>query len=188
MAAGLNQMVTTQSKMAITNPNTEHTAYNTHTDLAVLIRHSLKYKISLSENLLYGHRTSDASTNRVKENISGPHRFQREERKPGWKKREVEAGEGGKRGGLTRVSGHLQTPRCYGTLHWASREGRIGTWPYQKPDKLEQNQNSNQKPDQNRTRIWVLCQEEVIILQSSAQAEALWPDSCVQDWGIRRKG
>ena len=39
-------MVTTQSKMAITNHNTEHT------DLAVLIRHSLKYKISLSKNLL----------------------------------------------------------------------------------------------------------------------------------------
>ena len=31
------------------------------------------------------------------------------------------------------------------------------------------------------TRIWVLCQEEVISLQSSSQAEALQPDSCVQD-------
>ena len=152
MAAGINQMVTTQSKTAVTNHNTEHTAYNTHIDLAVLIRHSLKYNISLSENLLYRHRTSDASTNRVKENISGPHRFQREERKPGWKKREVEAGEGGKRGGLTDVSCHLQTPRCYGTLHWASREGRIGTWPYQKPDQTgtEPELKPETRPEENQ--------------------------------------
>ena len=67
---------------------------------------------------------------------------------------------GGKRGGLTDISCHLQIPRCYGTLHWASREGRTGTRPYQ-------------KPDQNRTRILVLCKEEVISPQSSAQAEAL---------------
>ena len=49
------------------------------------------------------------------------------------------------------------------------------------------------RPDQNRTRIQkrsiilVLCQEEVISLQSSAQAEALQPDSCTQDWGTRKK-
>ena len=84
-------------------------------------------------------------------------------------------GEGGKRGGLTDVSCHLQIPRHYGTLPGASREGRTGTWPYQ-------------KSDQNRTRIQVLCQEEVISLQSSAQAEALQPDSCIQDQGTRKKG
>ena len=38
------------------------------------------------------------------------------------------------------------------------------------------------------TRIRVLCQEEVISLQSSAQAEALRPDSCVQDQGTRKTG
>ena len=86
-----------------------------------------------------------------------------------------EVGEVGKRGGLTDVSCHLQIPRHYGTLPGASREGRTGTWPYQ-------------KSDQNRTRIQVLCQEEVISLQSSAQAEALQPDSCVQDQGTRKKG
>ena len=84
-------------------------------------------------------------------------------------------GEGGKRGGLTDVSCYLQIPRHYGTLPWASREGRTGTWPCQ-------------KSDQNRTRIHVLCQEEVISLQSSAQAEALQPDSCIQDQGTRKKG
>ena len=38
------------------------------------------------------------------------------------------------------------------------------------------------------TGIRVLCQEEVISLQSSAQAEALRPNSCVQDRGIRKTG
>ena len=65
---------------------------------------------------------------------------------------------GGKRGGLTDISCHLQIPRHYGTFPWASGEDRTGTWPYQ-------------KSDQTRTRIRVLCQEEVISLQSSAQAE-----------------
>ena len=65
---------------------------------------------------------------------------------------------GGERAGLIDISCHLQMPRCYGTFPWASREGRTGTWPYQ-------------KSDQTRTRIRVLCQEEVISLQSSAQAE-----------------
>ena len=45
-----------------------------------------------------------------------------------------ETGEGGKRGGLTDVSSHLQIPRHYGTFPWASREGRTGTWPYQKSE------------------------------------------------------
>ena len=65
---------------------------------------------------------------------------------------------GGERGGLTDVSCHLQIPRCYRTLPWASREGRTGTRPYQ-------------KSEQTKTRIRVLCQEEVISLQSSAQAD-----------------
>ena len=64
---------------------------------------------------------------------------------------------GGERGGLTDVSCHLQIPRHYGTLPWASREGRTGAQPYQ-------------KSEQTRTRIRILCQEEVISLQSSAQA------------------
>ena len=65
---------------------------------------------------------------------------------------------GGERGGLTDVSCHLQTPRHYGTFPWASREGRTGTRHYQ-------------KSDQTRTRIRILCHEEVISLQSSAHAE-----------------
>ena len=38
------------------------------------------------------------------------------------------------------------------------------------------------------TGIRVLCQEEVISLQSSAQAEAFRPNPCVQDRGIRKTG
>ena len=67
---------------------------------------------------------------------------------------------GGERSGLTDVPCHLQIPRHYGTFPWASREERTGTRPYQ-------------KSDQTRTKIRVLCQEEVISLQSSAQAEGL---------------
>ena len=48
MAAGLNQMVANQSKMAIKNHNTEHRV-KTHTDLAGLIRQSLKYKNTASQ-------------------------------------------------------------------------------------------------------------------------------------------
>ena len=43
-------------------------------------------------------------------------------------------------------------------------------------------------PTRNQNRIRVLCQEEVISLQSTAQAEALRPDSCVQDRGTRKTG
>ena len=41
---------------------------------------------------------------------------------------------GGKRGGPTDVSCYPQIPRRYGTFPWASREGRTGTWPYQKSE------------------------------------------------------
>ena len=43
-------------------------------------------------------------------------------------------------------------------------------------------------PTRSQTRIQVLCQEEVISLLSTAQAEALRPDSCIQDRGSRKTG
>ena len=79
----------------------------------------------------------------------------KEERKPGWKKGEEEKG-GSKRGGLTDVSCHLQISRHYGTFPWAPEKGGLELSPTR---------------NQTRTRIRVLCQEEVISLQSSAQAE-----------------
>ena len=61
-----------------------------------------------------------------------------------------------------------------GTL--PSREGSTGTQPYQ-------------KPSQTRTEPkWVHCQKEVISLQFSAQAEAVRPDSYIQDQGTRKRG
>ena len=74
------------------------------------------------------------------------------------------AEEGGQRGRLIDVSYHLQTSRSYRAFPWASREGRTGTQPYQKPEQTRQNQNPNQKPYQNRTGIRVLCQLESIRL------------------------
>ena len=53
---------------------------------------------------------------------------------------------------------------------------------------LQRREDWNSALPEIRTRIRVLCQEEVISLQSSAQAEALRPDSCVQDRGTRKTG
>ena len=77
------------------------------------------------QNLLQRHRTSDPSTN-IKDFKGGKKARLKEEGGGG--------GRGGKRGGLTDVSCHLQIPRCYGTFPWAFREGRTGTRPYQKSE------------------------------------------------------
>ena len=138
--------------MAIKNHNTEHRV-NTHTyNPAVLIRHSLKYKNTVSQKTFYRDRELQMSSKILR----------------GGKEKKEEAGKGGKRGDLIDVSCHLQIPRHYWNFPWASREGRTGTRP--------------------STRIWVLCQEGVISLQSSAQAEALRPDSCIQNPGTRKMG
>ena len=46
-------MVARQSKMAIKNHNTEHRVKTTHVNLAVLIRHSLKHKNTVSQKTSY---------------------------------------------------------------------------------------------------------------------------------------
>ena len=76
MTAGLKQMVARQSKMAIKDHNTE--LKHTHINPAVLIRHSLKYKNTVSQETSY----RDAEL-QIKENISGLQKLQRKERKPG---------------------------------------------------------------------------------------------------------
>ena len=75
-------------------------------------------------------------------------------------------------GGLSDIS--CRYPGIKGFYPEPPREGKTGIRPYQ-------------KPEQHRTRIQVLCQEEVISLQSSAQVEALQSDSSVQDGGTRKK-
>ena len=121
-----------------------------HTDLSVLIARSLKYKMTVSQKASYGDTELQIQVLTSKISKGGKEARLKEEGGGGRR--------GGERGGLTNVSCHLQIPRRYGTFPWASREGRTGTWPYQ-------------KSDQTRTRIRVLCQEKVISLQSSAQAE-----------------
>ena len=158
MVAGLNGGQTKQNGHHKSQHRTE--LKHTHINLAVLIRHSLKYKNAVSKKTFYRDTELQMSSK-----ISKGRKEARLKEGGGHRK-------GGKRGGLTYVSCHLQTPRHYGTFPWASRKGRTGTRPYQKPDQ----------------KIRVFCQEEVISLQSSAQAEALWPDSCVQDQGTRKMG
>ena len=113
-------------------------------------RKALKYKNTVSQKTSY--RDTELQIQVLTSKIS----------KGGKEARLKEEGGGGRRrgrkGGLIDVSCHLQMLRRYGTFPWASREGRTGTWPCQ-------------KLDQTRSRIRVLCQEEVISLQSSAQAE-----------------
>ena len=78
MAAGLTNWWPDKAKWPseITTENAElkHTQIN----LAVLIRHSLKYKNTVSQKTSY--RDTELQ---IKENISGLQRFQRQERKPG---------------------------------------------------------------------------------------------------------
>ena len=67
-------------------------------------------------------------------------------------------------------------PGITGLFPGPPEKGGLELGPTRNQTRPEQNQNSNHKPDQNRTRIQVLCQAEVISLQSSAQAEALRSD------------
>ena len=56
-------------------------------------------------------------------------------------------------------------------------EQKTGTRPHQKPD---QNRIRIQTKNQTRTELESeICQAEMISLLSSAQAEALQPDSCI---------
>ena len=110
--------------MKITTQNTE--LKHTHINLAVLIRHSLKYKNTVSQKTSYRDTELQIQVLTSKISKGGKEARLKEEGGGG--------GRGGKRGGLTDVSCHLQIPRHYGTLPWASREGRTGTRPYQKSE------------------------------------------------------
>ena len=143
-------MVARQSKMAIKNHNTEHRV-KTHTYKPGSPHQTLlKYKNTVSQKTSYRDTELQIQVLISKISKGGKEARLKEEGGGG--------GRGGQRGGLTDVSCHLQIPRRYGTLPWASREGRTGTRPYQ-------------KSDQTRIRIRIFYQEEVISLQSSAEAE-----------------
>ena len=127
-------------------------------------REALKYKNTVSQKTSY--RDTELQIQVLTSKIS------RKERKPGWKRRERRQERGGKRGGLTDVSCHLQIPRHYGTFPWASREGRTGTLPYQK---------SEPEFEFSAKRRWSVSNPQL-------RLRALWPDSCIQDRGTRKAG
>ena len=81
MAADLNQWPDKAKwPSKLTAQNTELT--HTHINLAVLIRHSLKYKNTVSQKT-YRDTELQISVLTVNENTSGLQRFQREGKEPG---------------------------------------------------------------------------------------------------------
>ena len=131
---------------------------HTHINLAVLIRHSLKYKNTVSQKTFYRDTKLQMSSKISK---GGKEARLKEE-----------GGGGGQKGWPYRRLLPLADTQVLRDFSLGFQRGRTGTRPYQKPDQ----------------KIRVLCQEEVISLQSSAQAEALRPDSCIQDQGTRKTG
>ena len=170
MAAGLNHMVARQSKISFSRGSSRprdrtqvsHIA-GRHFNLGST-REAIKYKNTVSQKTSY--RDTELQIQVLTSKIS------RKERKPGWRRRERRQERGGKRGGLTDVSCHLQIPRRYGTFPWAFREGRTGTRPYQK---LEPEFEFSAK------RRWSVSNPQL-------RLRALRPDSCVQDQGTRKAG
>ena len=124
---------------------------------------------SLSENLLQRHRTSDPSTeiSQVFKYFKGREGGQVERR--GGRKQETSQTS-------VRSPATCRHPGITGLYSGPPGKGEPELGPTRNQTRPEQNQNSNHKPDQNRTRIQVLCQAEVISLQFSAQAEALQSD------------
>ena len=130
--------------------------------------------------------------NRVNENISGIQRFQREEWRPGWKKRGRKAGRGGGGGG-----GQKRRPyRCLlppadtqalpdFTLELQGRKDWNSALPETRPD-----QNGTRIQTRNQTRTepeFKFSAKQVIGLQLSAQAEVLQLDSWVQETQMRKR-
>ena len=113
-------MVARQSKMATKNHNTE--LKHTHINLAVLIRHSLKYKNIVSQKNFYRDTELQMSSKISK----------------GGKEARLKEGRGGRRGGQKAWPYRRLLPpadtQAFRDFTLASREGRTGTQPYHKPD------------------------------------------------------
>ena len=84
----------------------------------------------------------------------------------GGKEKEEEAGKGGKRGALQTPPATCRHPGVTGLFPGLPEKGGLELGP---------------------TGIRVLYQEEVVSLQSSAQTEALRPNSCVQAEALERR-
>ena len=167
MATGLNQMLARQSKMTIkiTTQNTE--LKHTHINLAVLIRHSLKYKNTVSQKTSY--RDTELQIQVLTSNIS------REERKPGWKKKGEEAGEGSKRGGLQTSPATYRYPGVMGLFPGPPEKGGLELGPTRNQTRPEPEFELSAK------RRWSVSNPQL-------RLRALRPDSCIQDQGTRKTG
>ena len=115
MAAGLNGGQTKQNSHHKSQHRTE--LKHTHINLAVLIRHSLKYKNAVSQKTFYRDTELQTSSKISKE------------RKEARLKEGGGGGKGGKRGGLTDVSCHPQTPRRYGIFPGLPEKGGLKLGP-----------------------------------------------------------
>ena len=126
-------MVATQSKMAIKNRNTEQ-SLNTRVNLAVLIRHSLKYKNAVSQKTFYRDTELQMS---LKISKGGKEARLKEEGGGG--------GKGGQKGWPYRrllPSADTQALRDF-SLGFQRREDWNSALPETRP---EQNQNSSSLP------------------------------------------
>ena len=119
MAAGLNQMVANQSTLAIKNHNTEHRV-KTHTDLAGLIRQSLKYKNTASQKT---YRDTELQI------LRGGKK----------KKKEEEVGKGAKEVALQTSPATCRHPGVTGLYPGPPEKGGLGLGP-------TRNQNSSSLP------------------------------------------
>ena len=152
MAAGLNHMVARQSKISFSRGSSRPRDRTQVSHIAGRrfnlgsTMEALKYKNTVSENLLERHRTLDLSIN-IKDFKGGKEARLKEE------------GGGGRRGG--RKGWPYRRPLPPTDTH-ALRDFSLG---------LQRREDWNSALPEIRTRIRVLCQEEVISLQSSAQAE-----------------
>ena len=139
MAAGLNHMVARQSKISFSRGSSRPRDRTQISHIAGRrfnlgsTREALKYKNTVSQKTSY--RDTELQIQVLTSKIS------RKERKPGWKRRERRQERGGKRGGLTDVSCHLQMPKHYGTFPGPPEKGGLELGPTR-----NQNQNSSSLP------------------------------------------
>ena len=153
--------------MAIKNRNTEHRV-KTHTYKPGSPHQTLlKYKNTVSQKTSY--RDTELQIQVLTSKIS------REERKPGWKKKGEEVGEGGERGGLTDVSCHLQIPGVMGLFPGPPEKGGLELGPTRNQTRPEPEFEFSAK------RRWSVSNPQL-------RLRALRPDSCVQDRGTRKVG
>ena len=141
----------------ITTQNTE--LKHMHINLAVLIRHSLKYKNTVSQ------KTSCRDTELQ----------QREERKSGWKKKGEEAGEGVKGVALQTSSATYRYPGVMGLFPGPPEKGGLELGPTRNQTRPEPEFEFSAK------RRWSVSNPQL-------RMRAVRPDSCVQDRGTRKTG